>query len=578
MNRLPFPILLGHVILVAVLAGACNSSANDEGAQSHVDDRQSYPDEMELKLARSTIREVFAEDFRGAKTRLTKEKLVDRLVIASDEAGGTPAEKLAALLEARDKAIELANVEKCMAVLDRIEASFRVDHLDLRIGALRDISKQVRFATEAIAFVNYSISNAYSAILQGDVPSATRIVEIAESVTPKASSKKPPLLAALSSLKKEIDDISREAEHVDTLAVDARKNPGQSKEYLKAVGRYECFVLNKWNDGLEKISQSGDAALSDLAAMDIADPSEADDIILVADGWWNVADGLTGLRELVVRERAALLYSKLRGKVTGLTEKKVESRLQQLGHAAGIRASQKRTDLDRPPLVRALADAGISVSPTLALSFDSETVSQLDSDPVVNDVVATERVAVVHGANWIHDGVVGGAFRFDGSDDWIEVPDTRLPEGNSARTVMFWFRAERVNQKIEPTFFWGNPVPEDGCYLCFQAKSAKVMVGNWDGRNEVVSKRSFHDGRWHHVCLVFDGLIAEIYVDGRSEVRIERRYNTRLRGAMTVGRGSTVVNDFFRGDMDEFVVLPAAVQKDQLTGYLKAATQFISYR
>lgn len=578
MNRLPVPILFGHVILIGILASACDSRADNEGDQSPIDERQTYPDEVELNLARSTIREVFAEEFRGAKTRLTKEKLVDRLIILSDEAGGTPSEKLAALLEARDKAIELANVDKCMAVLDRIEASFRVDHFDIRIGALSDTSKQVRFATEAIAFVNCSISNAYSALLQGDVRSATQIVEVAESVTPKGSSKKPQLLAALNSLKKEIDDISMEAEHVESLAVNAKKNPGESKEYLKVLGRYECFVLNKWNDGLEKLSRSGDPALSVLASMDIADPSEAGDIILVADGWWNVADSLTGLRERVVRERAAILYSKLRGKVTGLAEKKVESRLQQLGYAAGVRKPWAIADLDRPALVRALANAGIFVNPSLALSFDSETVSQLGNNSVVRDVVATEKGALVHGANWIHDGVVGGAFRFDGNDDWIEVPDTRLPEGNSARTVMFWFRAERVNQKIEPAFFWGNPAPEDGCYLCFQAKSARVMVGNWSGRNEVASKRSFHDGRWHHVCFVFDGESAEIYVDGRSEVRIERRYKTQQHGAMTVGRGSTVVNDYFRGDMDEFVVLPAAVEKDQLTGYLKAATQFISYR
>lgn len=117
------------------------------------------------------------------------------------------------------------------------------------------------------------------------------------------------------------------------------------------------------------------------------------------------------------------------------------------------------------------------------------------------------------------DAAVGNAYEFNGSSDYVEVPDSDSLSPSSALTLAVWIKTtdsgpgKVIIDKDERST--GNP----GYFLAMdrgpnKTKPRFLWEGTDGSRYDVVSSVSVSDGTWHHLAATYDGSTMRIYVDG----------------------------------------------------------------
>lgn len=161
----------------------------------------------------------------------------------------------------------------------------------------------------------------------------------------------------------------------------------------------------------------------------------------------------------------------------------------------------------------------------------------------------------------------GNAVRFDGTDDFISIPDNAAHKP-SAVTVEAWVKVnsftstkEGANTAAQYIVFKANTrtgLSLDG-YSLFMNESTKIFTAtaiNPGGSNRVVSSASgsVESGKWYHLALVLDNTDLSFYVNGILQGTSTfstgfPSYNTK---PLFIGRsGEPTFEGFFNGDIDE---------------------------
>jgi hypothetical protein len=100
------------------------------------------------------------------------------------------------------------------------------------------------------------------------------------------------------------------------------------------VGKYRCFFKNDWKNGLLNLALGSDDQLKALAETENAGPADAAEQAKLADGWWELADKLTGIARHNVQLHAARWYRSALPELEGLELAKAESRIKVVTPAA----------------------------------------------------------------------------------------------------------------------------------------------------------------------------------------------------------------------------------------------------
>jgi len=108
-----------------------------------------------------------------------------------------------------------------------------------------------------------------------------------------------------------------------------------------------------------------------------------------------------------------------------------------------------------------------------------------------------------------------GALDFDGTDDFVLVPDNDILEGMARVTVSCWIQAASGAQAN--TF--AAPLWKNTSYGFFQSNAVNQMVFRIttsidNDVNASSSNTGFFDGNWHHLIGTYDGTTSRIYEDG----------------------------------------------------------------
>ena len=135
---------------------------------------------------------------------------------------------------------------------------------------------------------------------------------------------------------------------------------------------------------------------------------------------------------------------------------------------------------------------------------------------VARDSSGNGRDGKVHGATWTK-GVTGGALRFDGKDDYVELGD--LGE-HAAVTIAFWMNGANLAvtngwQGLVSTDVWQAGV----FHVLARAGSVDIYL-HLGGRERARLRSSPLDNNaWHHVALVADTKthMAVVYINGVEE-------------------------------------------------------------
>lgn len=156
----------------------------------------------------------------------------------------------------------------------------------------------------------------------------------------------------------------------------------------------------------------------------------------------------------------------------------------------------------------------------------------------------------------------GKAMRFDGVNDFIEVPAANHPRIQEfPLTWSVWVRHDGTPRNEWPVAKYLHP-NGDGLGFCYESGKwvnfySSNFFDNWcryDGSLPA-------DGRWHHVAFTVDASGMKTYVDGIEKGSIDWRgrpvaptSDTPLRFGIIPSVHPTMPPDPWRGDVDDFMV------------------------
>ena len=129
-----------------------------------------------------------------------------------------------------------------------------------------------------------------------------------------------------------------------------------------------------------------------------------------------------------------------------------------------------------------------------------------------------------HGATLVSGGKLGGAFSFDGEDDYVSIP-ARATGGLTAATFALWVKTTQ-SKAVSRGQFYANPTLLGAATDGWGSGDLGLMLENGkaayfhgltpDGKDMMwFSANQVADGKWHHVALVHAGPLILFYVDGR---------------------------------------------------------------
>ena len=176
---------------------------------------------------------------------------------------------------------------------------------------------------------------------------------------------------------------------------------------------------------------------------------------------------------------------------------------------------------------------------------------------------------VMGGAKWT-DGIIGGALQFDGTDDFVSIPNESNFDITGSITVSAWIRVESFTKPWQAIVTKG-----DRAWRLHRAnKTKRVGFACSDLSREQVGdlygKREVDDGKWHHVAGVLDGTKASIFVDGALDTSTNSSPNISVNDySVLIGANAQATGRLFHGLIDDVRIYDRALSVDELRALVK---------
>ena len=201
-----------------------------------------------------------------------------------------------------------------------------------------------------------------------------------------------------------------------------------------------------------------------------------------------------------------------------------------------------------------------------------------DGGHLVADASGNGRAGRVCGAQWVADGVRGGAYRFDSNEQCIQADDAGLPAGDAPRTMALWVRLHaRKAEPLTGLLYYGlrqrnqmSGIGVDwrvGRANLYFTQCGGVALSDW---------KMEQAGRWHHLAYVYEGYGRHhFYVDGAPTDGMSELWGplqTRLSGKLVVGGPPEEMSSFAR-DLDDIRIYGRALEASEIAELARPPAQ-----
>ncbi len=162
-------------------------------------------------------------------------------------------------------------------------------------------------------------------------------------------------------------------------------------------------------------------------------------------------------------------------------------------------------------------------------------------------------------------GHLGSALDFDGSDDYVEVPNNPLLSLTDAITIAAWTNM-RANASGEMAIVSkGGWAANDLPYELTETPGDVIFWQFYnDAGRDTCSPTSPPVGEWHHIGATYDGKVFKCYIDGK--LAEEWAYAGKMpknTAAMAIGRRSRG-GTMFNGMIDDVAIYDRALSLDEI--------------
>ncbi len=529
--------------------------------EEEVDPRIAVPEKAAQEKTLALVKELYEPEFARAKTLEQKAEVAKTLLKLAEETEDDPAARFVLLRIARDIATQAGDTITTLRSVELLGAEYKVDALSMKETALKKWSRMSMPREKRTELAELIISIVADAYEQERYDRAVALLELARQAVRRGGNKE-----LIRELVAELAQANRlEQEFAETKrALETLTNVPDDADAKFVVGKYYCYMLGDWNRGLPMLAKGSDTNLNDAAEKEIAGTEDAKEQTRLGDTWWNIAQSKEGYEHDQILAHAVNLYRAALPGLSGLERVRIERRLAEAPEA-----------LPEPP------KSSLPAGTVAAFTFERDTFFERDGKTYVRDVSGSGLFGLVSGAQSV-PGRKGQALSFDGYD-LVSFPDSRLPSGNSPRTICFWVQASET-RGCGCFLQYGRAAPNNAVYLHqfrtahrvgrggmgagnraqSEGRATMISVGNHGGHNEPSGKMAVTDGKWHHVALVYGGDNETIlYIDGAVDLRFAKSYQTSLTGTAFIG-AHVDGGPSFRGRIDEVLIIARALSPKEI--------------
>ena len=303
--------------------------------------RVPVPSDAELSTAREALKELYAEDYKQAKTAEDRRQLAQKLAASSREVGEDHAAAYELLRISRDLSAQNGDLPEAMKSVAQMEQYFDINVPKMRLETVKLFQKspeaQVKnqeLTAEAKKLVHLAIQDdLYEVALEALAIAKGGAKRGGDSAVLATVGKTQSWLEAA---KKAYDDVPKAEARLVANSSDAQAN--------QIVGSYACLVKGRWESGLPQLAKATDLKLRFLAKLDLTSSKSPQEVVDLANQYWDLAVQKPELEERGLKLRAAYWYAQATKELPdGLDKIKARKRLAEIIEAYGKEETEKAT-------------------------------------------------------------------------------------------------------------------------------------------------------------------------------------------------------------------------------------------
>lgn len=202
----------------------------------------------------------------------------------------------------------------------------------------------------------------------------------------------------------------------------------------------------------------------------------------------------------------------------------------------------------------------------------ADLVSWWNGNGNANDLVGSRQGTLENGANFAI-GMVGQAFSFDGTDDYVAITDSPPMNLTTAFTIGAWIRVSGFTSEHATIIAKGDYTWR--LQRSFSNNTLLFGTGDWNSGgpwDDLSGGMNVNDGQWHYVAAVFDGATKYLYVDGQLDVYRAWPYSvpTNSDQVLIGANASLGPGRFWNGLIDEVEIYTRALSSSEVVAIYNA--------
>jgi hypothetical protein len=280
--------------------------------------------------AAKLIDDIFARDIARATSAQEKSTIAAKMLQLAGTLDDDPAGRYLLQMRTSDVAISAGDIQIAIDAISSCSKEYRIDALQLKAAAVTGVAKKLTpdqphrpvadmadaVIADAIAHERYDLAIATASAaaqaaqsLHDTIWTAQADHELAQAQAAQSESTR--IQPALATLTAHPDD-------------------PQANE---VVGRYRCLEKNDWAGGLPMLAKGATSPTRALARKELAVPVDPEQIMDLANGWWDYGQSLqNSLERAAVLKHSGTLYRRIADGLSGLRKLQAKKRLEDLDH------------------------------------------------------------------------------------------------------------------------------------------------------------------------------------------------------------------------------------------------------
>jgi hypothetical protein len=335
-------------------------------------DRVQQPGTEEVAQAAKLVAEVYKQEYAAATTPEIKQALSIKMFEAA-KAERDAAAKFALLRSSRKIAASIGDLLLVVSIVDAQCATFVGDEAALHKEVMAEVAGAAKSPLDHYLLARYVRRAIDRLALQDDPASALQMAQQALPIVRKSMDadlikQYNRAIEALEAQASAFNDLSTARETLKKQPADPTAN--------RLVGQYTCFYKGDWDAGLSMLALSDDLQLQPLAEKELKQVTTINERITLADGWFAAAQKAEGTARRALLSRANKHYQQAVEGATGLTQRRLQTRLAEIDQAINPFASNEWTEvLDLPNVTSQVDREWRQVGLTLVSGDGSDTIT-----------------------------------------------------------------------------------------------------------------------------------------------------------------------------------------------------------